>query len=117
MILLAYIIIGHSDWKGAEISINAIFPEHKINEERDRLKELIEAGQLPISNKNITLIAQQMDVSVDSIIENYSRDADLCILGFREETVKHDGSEIFMRIGDIGNIMYVNASAQKTIVR
>ncbi|MBK8501884.1 MAG: amino acid permease [Saprospiraceae bacterium] len=117
MILLAYIIIGHPDWRSAEIKINAIFPENKITEERDRLKQLIEAGQLPISNKNITLIPQQLDISIESIIEGYSRDADLCILGFHEDTVKHDGAEAFMRIGDIGNIMYVNASANKTIIR
>jgi hypothetical protein len=117
MILLAYIIIGHPDWTGAEIKINAIFPEEKITQERDRLKQLIEAGQLPISSKNFTLIAQQLDISTDSIIENYSRDADLCILGFREEAVKHDGTAAFMHIGDIGNIIYVNASVKKTILR
>ncbi|MCB0689102.1 MAG: amino acid permease, partial [Saprospiraceae bacterium] len=117
MILLAYIIIGHPDWKNAEIKIFAIFPEHKIDEERARLSQLIEAGQLPISTKNITPIPQQLDVSTDTIIENYSIDADLCIIGFREETVKHDGSEFFLRIGNIGNIMFVNAAAQKMIVK
>lgn len=117
MILLAYIIIGHPDWKHAEIKILTIFPEQKIDEEKERLTRLIEAGQLPISTKNITTIPQQLEVSIDTIIESHSQDADLCIIGFREESVKHDGAELFQRIGDIGNIMFVNAAAQKSIIR
>ncbi len=116
MILLAYIIIGHRDWRGAEIEIYAIYPEDRINEERNRLAELIEAGQLPISTKNITLIPQQMDISADHIIKEKSRDADLCIIGFREESVVHVEDNVFVRLKDMGNILFVNSAAQKKIV-
>lgn len=117
MILLAYIIIGHRDWRQAEIEINTIIPEDRMQEERDRLSLLVEAGQLPISSKNISVIPQQLDVSIETIIEEKSRDADLCIIGFREESVKHEGAELFQRINDLGNIMFVNSAAQKMIVK
>jgi amino acid transporter len=117
MILLAYIIIGHKDWRRAEIEIYTIIPEDRMQEERNRLSKLVEAGQLPISSKNITVIPQQLDVSIETIIEEKSRDADLCIIGFREESVKHEGAELFQRIHDLGNIMYVNSAAQKMIIR
>ncbi|NND35421.1 MAG: amino acid permease [Saprospiraceae bacterium] len=117
MILLAYILIGHRDWRNAEIEIYTIIPEDKMQEERERLSKLVEAGQLPISSKNITVIPQQLDVMIETIIQEKSKDADLCIIGFREETVKHDGTELFQRINDIGNIMYVNAAAQKVIIK
>ena len=117
MILLAYILIGHRDWREAEIEIHTIFPEDQMQEERERLSRLVEAGQLPISSKNISVIPQQLDVSIETIIAEKSKDADLCIIGFREETVKHDGAELFNRIHGLGNIMYVNAAAQKVIIK
>ena len=58
MILLAYIIMGHKDWKEAEIKIFAIYPEDNIETERQRLFELIKMGQLPISPKNVEFIAR-----------------------------------------------------------
>ncbi len=48
MILLSYVIMGHKEWKGAEIKIFAIYPEANIAEEQQRLYNLIEMGQLPI---------------------------------------------------------------------
>ena len=59
MILLAYILLGHPDWKKAIINIHAIFPENSIDEERERLFFLIQAGRLPISPKNIEFITHR----------------------------------------------------------
>ncbi len=39
MILLAYIILGHKDWKGAEISLFAAYPRSEVRERMDELRE------------------------------------------------------------------------------
>ena len=115
MILLAYIIIGHRDWKGAEIKIFAIYPEISIEDERKRLFNLIDLGQLPISSKNVELFASKSDKNVTSIINEKSIDADLTVVGFHPTKIKHDGVEVFQQFENVGNVLFVNATATKEI--
>ncbi len=115
MILLAYILMGHKDWSGAEIKIFALYPEDTCEVERQHLYQLIDAGQLPISTQNIEIIARDPKMDTRSVINEKSQDADLTILGFREEAVKHNGQEVFAGYSNIGNILFVNAVEQKDI--
>lgn len=115
MILLAYIIMGHKEWKGAEIKIFAIYPEDSIKDERSRLYNLIQLGQLPISPKNVAFIARKTERSTEAVIAEKSRDADLTILGFHPDLVRHDGVDAFLGYKDIGNVLFVNAAEEKDI--
>jgi amino acid transporter len=115
MILLAYIIIGHKEWKGAEIKIFALYPEDTIKEESNRLLNLIELGQLPISSKNVSFISRTNDISTTTVIDEKSRDADLTILGFHKDHVKNQGVDVFLRFANIGNVLFVNSSDSKEI--
>lgn len=115
MILLAYILLGHKDWSGAEIKIFALYPEDTCETERQHLYQLIDTGQLPISTQNIEIIARDPKLDTRSVINEKSQDADLTVLGFREEAVKHNGQEVFAGFSNIGNILFVNAVEQKEI--
>lgn len=115
MILLAYILMGHPDWKGATINIYAIFPEDSIDEERQRLLLLIQTGQLPISPKNIEFISQKSDLSTKHIINEKSKDADLTIVGLIEKLVEHLGVKAFDGYDNVGNVLFVNAADSKEI--
>jgi amino acid transporter len=115
MILLAYIISGHRDWYKAQITIFAMFPEADVHAERARLSMLIQAGQLPISEHNLKVKVQRQDVETRSVITETSRDADLVILGFREESVKRKGREVFLGYDGLANVLFVNAAAEKNI--
>ncbi|RMD68137.1 MAG: amino acid permease, partial [Bacteroidetes bacterium] len=115
MILLAYIILGHREWADAEIKIFALFPHATIREEKERLLALIKEGQLPISPHNIRFLAREEDKDIRQIISEHSADADLVILGFRDEAVKRLGTEVFEGFEEIGNILFVNAGQEKRI--
>jgi amino acid transporter len=115
MILLGYIILGHREWRQAYIKIFAVYPEETLNDERDRLFALIETGQLPISPKNIEVIPRKMDTDVKAIVREKSKDADLTIIGIRDETIRHNGAAHFDGYEEIGNTLFVNASLQKKI--
>ncbi len=115
MILLAYIIMGHQDWRHAQIKIFAVLPEETIEEESNRLFLLIQAGQLPISPNNIEFIVRKQDINTHSIIAQKSQDADLTIVGFRTESVNRKGKVIFEGYDNIGNMLFVNTSSQKEI--
>ncbi len=115
MILLAYIISGHQEWRGGDIKIFALYPEEDMQEEKKRLNALIAAGQLPIAAHNIEVLQRHQDIEARSIITRRSADADLTILGIRDEIVRHQGAEAFKGYLEIGNTLFVNASEQKRI--
>lgn len=115
MILLGYIIIGHRDWTDAHIKINAVFPEAELNETKARLLELIKTGRLPISAQNVNLISQKENVSTKDIINKTSVDADLTVIGFREEALKQLKEVVFEGYDAIGNILFVNSHESKEI--
>lgn len=115
MILLGYIISGHQDWKKSVIKIFAIYPEESCSAEEDKLFQLIEAGQLPISQKNIEVIPRKANVETAMVISENSQDADLTIVGFRGEVLKHGGTSIFEKMKGIGNTLFVNSAEKKQI--
>ena len=116
MILMGYIIIGHPDWKNGSIKILSVCNNENVMQMRNKLTRLIEAGRLPISLNNIELIPHEEGVDVKSVINSYSKDADLTIMGFRSEVVKKKGIQIFDKFENIGNILFVNTNKEKEII-
>jgi hypothetical protein len=117
MILLAYILLGHKEWSSAVIKIFAIFPLENIEKEEKKLFELITTGKLPISSKNIKIIPRSIDKDSKTIINEYSRDADLTIIGIHGEALKHEGASVLTGCEHIGNTLYVNSNSAKMISR
>lgn len=115
MIMMAYVIMGHSDWKKAEIKIFSVFPVDELKEQKENLLELIKTGRLPISPNNVVLLTQKPDVNIKDIINDRSKDADLTIVGFRSEALKQLEENLFIGYEGVGNVLFVNASKKKEI--
>jgi amino acid transporter len=115
-ILLAYIILGHPEWKRGVIKIFAVYPETQLQQQRGRLLSLINDGRLAISPNNISFIPRKEGSSLKSIVIQNSSDADLTILGFRREAVTKNQKELFEGYGEMGNILFVNTDKEKAIV-
>lgn len=115
MILLAYIVLGHPDWKRATIKLFAIFPEDQQASARANLQKLVVSGRLPITHKNIEVIVRQQDKPRKAIINARSRDADLTFIGFRDDALRKNGSTTFEGYADLGNVLFVSAAAEKEI--
>ncbi|TAJ04362.1 amino acid permease [Marinilabiliaceae bacterium JC017] len=114
MILLAYIISGHPDWRKGIIKIFALFPAEQIDAQRRKLNKLIKSGRIPISQSNINFLPAQSDQDTHAIIIEHSHDADLTIAGFVPHQIKNY-PEAIVDFGDMGNILFVNTFEQKTI--
>ncbi|HBH47617.1 MAG TPA: amino acid permease [Bacteroidales bacterium] len=114
MILLSYIILGHPDWRKGKISIFEIAPVGKVEEHRQKLIQTIQTGRLPISPGNIEIIESNNDVSAKDTICQYSMDAGLTLIGFREEQLKHS-DQVFDGYEALGDVLFVNASKERTI--
>ncbi len=115
MILLAYIISGHTDWQGGHIKIFALYPDDTCDDERIRLFKLIDDGRLPISKNNIQVIARKHDMDKRTVIAEKSQDADLTIIGFHGEALKHSGISLFEGYDTIGNTVFVSSASSKVI--
>jgi amino acid transporter len=115
MILLSFIILGHPDWKKANIKIFEICKEENADEVKATLKKLVSSGRLPITSQNIEIVYQKEDVSPKTIINEYSAGAGLTIIGFREELLSHYGSALFDGYVDLGNTLFVNSFSKKYI--
>ena len=69
MILLGYIIIGHPEWKNAQIKVFTIYPKNKFDEYKNQMFEYID-GRLPISPKNMKMVPYDEDVNYKEILIN-----------------------------------------------
>jgi hypothetical protein len=79
------------------------------------IKDLVKSGRLPITEQNINLIVQQPEISTKSIINKYSQNAGLTLIGIREEMVKHQKETLFEGYDDLGSILFVHSKTSKII--
>lgn len=112
MILLSYILLGDREWKGAEVRIFVVFKEKSIKEDQKELERVIRSGKLPISLQNVEIIPHKEDVLVRDIITQHSENADLSMIGFREDAVKHLGKTVFTKHALSGNVLFVSAAEE-----
>ncbi|MCK5136040.1 MAG: hypothetical protein KAR19_09665 [Bacteroidales bacterium] len=115
MILLGYIILGHPEWKKGIIKIFAIYQPEEADMKKEKLKELIREGRLPISLANISLISADKDKPTRELIGETSADADLTIIGFRHEQLKTEGYRLYTGYDRLGNVLFVSANKKKEI--
>jgi len=115
MILLSYILLGHPDWKKSEIRIFAAFPEADVQEERERLNEMITSGRLPVRKRNVKVIATDEKSSFAQLVESRSAEADLVILGFTEERLREKGMELLLRYPSLRDVLFVSAEQRVRI--
>ena len=115
MILLGFIILGHPNWKKANIKLFNICSEQEAESIRNQMNELVETGRLAITPKNIEVIIKDDSKTVKEIINNHSKDAGLTMLGFNISNFKNDNTELFEGYDEMGNILFVYSNDVKVI--
>ena len=81
MLLLAYIIVGHPDWKRAEIRLFVCSDSRDVERETDKLSTLMTEGRLPISTQNVTSVSYDSKETLEEEVSRRSEQADLTIVG------------------------------------
>jgi len=115
MILLGYIIIGHPDWRHAQIKLFALLSETQKESHQEKLTTMIREGRLPISPNNIRVISDKKISDDKTLINQYSVEADLTITGLSEKHVANPDTEMYKGFDKIGNILFVHSMKQKKI--
>jgi len=109
MILLSYILLGHPDWQGAELSIFAAFPDSQVKERTDELMQLIEEGRIAISGRRLKVFPTDDRIDFSRLVEAKSADADLVLMGFTEERLRSKGTELLTRHKGLNELLWVSA--------
>jgi hypothetical protein len=107
MILIAYILTHHPDWKNAEIKVFDIVSEGDRASRVRELRELVRTGRLAISERNVEVIVPEEGDDRASLVNARSRDADFTLVGLRREAVRRLGVEAFSGYDDVGNVGFV----------
>jgi len=115
MILLAYILTGHSDWDDAHISVFACYPAERIEQEVGKLDQMVAEGRLPITSKNIWPIPYEGDRGLERSAEQYSSAADLVIMGLHSEAVSPQSDLLMHSYRGLNDILFVQANQAVTI--
>jgi len=116
MIILAYIIMGHPDWKGCQIALFAAFEEKELNKEVKRLNDLIDRGRIPISQKNVQKIPwDKQKIQYENLVTEHSQNVDLVIMGFSLGKLTQEKGDFFKRFDNIKDILFVRAG-QKIVI-
>ncbi len=115
MILLSYILLGHPDWKHAEIRVFAALPKDQVEQRRERFQQLIAEGRIPISEKNIRFLAVDDRAAYRRLVASLSADADLTVLGFDLAGLRERREEVFLSHPSLKDVLYVHAPHEITI--
>ncbi len=107
VILLGYVLVSHPDWRRAEFAIFDVVPAADREARMIELRELVRSGRLPISERNVDVIALENGLSRRGLISERSRDADFTLIGMRKEAVRRIGIEGFEGYESIGNVGFV----------
>jgi len=115
MVLLAYIIIGHKEWKHCEINLYAAFEPEDMEEKIEHLHESIRQGRIPISTGNVQAVPLEPGVPFDELVASLSGAADLVITGFSLKKMIRDKGQFLRGFSRIQDILFVRAG-QKILI-
>lgn len=109
MVLLAYILAGHQDWKRARLRVFAALPGQEIEDERQQLLDLCEQGRIPIPERNIQFLEAASAEAYRSLVEEHSADADLVIVGMTRDSLDNLGGKRIEQHPALRHVLFVLA--------
>ena len=110
MLLLAYIIVGHPEWRRAEIQLFACFDSQDAEREADRLSAWMKEERLPISAQNVTSVSCSNGGALEGEVSHYSSQADLVIAGVTGENLEPETmTQTLQRYAGANDVLFVHA--------
>ena len=109
MLLLAYIIVGHPEWRRAQIRFFACLDSKHAEQETHNLSNMMTAGRLPISRQNVTSVCCATQEDLEHEVSTRSSKADLVIAGLTAGTLQSDQAEqSFLDFGGANDVLFVH---------
>ncbi len=116
MLMLAYIVVGHREWRTAEIRVFACLGADGDQHEADLLSALVDQGRLPIGSKNIEVLPSESQARIEAEVDRRSADADLVIAGISADRMRDgDLAEVLGSLRGANDIIFVHAVEEVVI--
>ncbi len=116
MLLLAYILVGHPEWKRAKIRLFACSGSWEAELDANRLSDVIKEGRLPISMQNVTSVPYDSEEGLEQEVAHRSAQADLVIYGITAEDINSDRlTDVLQRFQDVNDVLFVHSIEQIAI--
>lgn len=116
MLLLAYIIVGHPDWRRAEIRLFVCSDSRDVERETDKLSTLMTEGRLPISTQNVTSVSYDSKETLEQEVSRRSEQADLTIVGLTAENLDSDDlAQTLKSYEGANDVLFVHSIEQISI--
>lgn len=110
MLLLAYILVGHPEWKKAKIRLFACADSWDSELDSDHLSTVIEEGRLPISRQNVTNVSYENESTMEEEVAHRSAQADLVIVGLTSEDLNSDELDLILqRYEGVNDVLFVHS--------
>lgn len=110
MLLLAYIIVGHPEWRRAEIQLFACFESGDAEREADRLSAWMREGRLPISAHNVTSVSCSNGEALEEEVAHRSSQADLVIAGLVSENLDPESvTQALQQYEEANDVLFVHS--------
>lgn len=110
MLLFAYIIVGHPDWRRAQIRLFACSTSTDAEREADDFSRILVEGRLPISKQNITPIRCDVGEELERQVTRQSASADLVIAGVSPKDLEPESAPTtLMRFASANDVLFVRA--------
>ena len=110
MLLLAYILVGHPEWKRAKIRLFACSTSWDTELDADQLSTVIKEGRLPISMQNVTSVSYESEEALEEEVALRSAQADLVITGLTAEDINsEDLDHVLQRYQGVNDVLFVHS--------
>jgi len=110
MVMLAYVLLGHRDWRHANIHVFAALPSERVDTSHAQFLDMIGDGRLPISPKNIHFMPFNSREDFHGVVEDRSSGADLVIRAARVEALREGGAAALQRHPSLPAVLFVTSS-------
>jgi hypothetical protein len=115
MVMLAYVLLGHYDWRRAKIHVFAALPSDSLDPVHARFLGMIADGRLPISPKNIHFLPFDSEQEFHGVVEERSSEADLVLRALSVEALQQTGAKALRRHPSLPAVLFV-ASAENVSI-
>ncbi len=116
MLLLAYILVGHPEWKRAKIRLFACSDSWETELDADKLATVIKEGRLPISMQNVTSVSYDNYETLEQEVTQRSAQADLVIVGLTtDDIVSGNLDQELQRYQGVNDVLFVHSIEQISI--
>ena len=116
MLMFAYILMGHPEWKRADIQLFGCFDQGHSGSEEDRLAKFMKEGRLPISRQNVTFVTCDSREALEKEVAQYSSQADLVLAGLTLDDLEPDkATQSFQNFEAANDVLFVHSSERISI--